>query len=338
MSGLREQIRQRWQEAASTTQGGYEWRARRLDCPAPVVVLAGVREADECFALLIEAPLNQVAAPRFRFRASGVSVDDQPRPEEELRRLAIVLEMAELMDVFETLAADMAEVVSAAPTVPLAFNAATARLEAWQACLNARRARISAEQQIGLMGELELFARLAAQIGHSMTVEAWRGPLEGLHDFSRASVAIEVKSILGPGRLIRVNDVHQLDRSGLVALAIARPRFIQSENAPNVTETLGRVRQDIEQCAPAAVAEFDRKVLFTGIVPGSEDLNVRGYLDGIDMYLVGDGFPWIDPALLPNAVSGIRYDLDERHLQDFRMDEHNVRTLMLGLGGLHSDD
>jgi len=337
MIDFRPQLRQLWHEAGATASGSHEWRARRLTCAAPVVVLAGVRDADGRFSLLIETELTASTEPRFRFRASGISVDDQRRPQEGLRRLAIVLEMEELRDVFETLAADVIEVVSTASTNSEAFSSVTARLEAWQACLNARRGNISVEQQIGFLGELQVLCRLASQIGYSMAVEAWQGPLDGLHDFSLSSTAIEVKSVLGLGHSIRINNVHQLDRTGLQALAIARPRFVQSEVAPNVPEAVEQVRREIEQSAPAILAEFERRVLFAGIVSGCDDLSVRVQLSECRFYRVCGDFPWIDPELLPSAVSAVRYDLNENHIREFQMEEEGIDAHLKSMGGPNSD-
>lgn len=190
MSDIREELQCKWAEARSAAKGGSEWRAVALALDAPVRLLAGIREADDRMALLIEAPLEDRPPPVFRLQADGITVLDDRRPAERLLRLSVTLERAELLDVFEVLASDLVDVVKSTASPAAALAMAFRRLEAWQACLRVRRRGLSREEQVGLMGELVVLDVVAEEIGPRRALEAWRGPLGGVHDFSLLGTAI----------------------------------------------------------------------------------------------------------------------------------------------------
>ena len=187
MMDLRSELKAKWREAEGAGKTDREWRGIALSVHAAVQLVAGIREPDNRIALLLEAPI--AAAPRsaLRMRADGVSLADQRRPDEGIYRLAITLEHEDLRDVFEVLAADIIDFVRPASTAITAISNAAKRLETWQACLRSRRQALSREEQIGLMGELTVLRMLANQIGYRVAVESWEGPLDGIHDFSRAA-------------------------------------------------------------------------------------------------------------------------------------------------------
>ena len=143
MSDLRTELDAKWRDALTAERGGHEWRGVALRVAAPVRFIAAVREPDERVALLIEAPLDAAFGSAYRVHAAGLSVTDQRRQEEGLFRLAITLESDGLRDVFEVLAADIVAVAASATEAREAIVEAVGRLEAWRACLAARRQGLS---------------------------------------------------------------------------------------------------------------------------------------------------------------------------------------------------
>jgi hypothetical protein len=258
-------------------------------------------------------------------QAEGVSVSNQRRPEEGIFRIAIVLELDELRDVFEVLVEDVIQVASGAATAAEAMSMVVRRLEAWQACLRARRRRLSREEQIGLMGELLLLGMLGQDAGFSAAVDAWQGPLDGLHDFEALGIAVEVKSVLGIGTLLRVAPEDQIEPVGLSGLMIARPRFRDDPAGQSLADIVGALRTDMAQSAPAALVEFNDKVLRAGYVDGESDENPRVTLNDFYGFEVRETFPRITWSTVPAGVIDISYAIDERSLGDFLKDREAVR-------------
>ena len=108
-----------------------------------------------------------------------MSVTDQRRPEEGLLRIAIALEHDSVRDVFEVLAADVVEVACRTSTAKEAVTEAMRRLEAWRACLKARRLGLSMESQFGLIGELIVLRLLAAGDGLRRSGASLAGTVAG---------------------------------------------------------------------------------------------------------------------------------------------------------------
>ena len=84
-------------------------------------------------------------------------------------------------------------------------------------------AYLSQEAEVGLFGEMVVLkALLEAGVPVEVVLNAWQGPLDGLHDFLIGSGAIEVKTTLSTnGFPATVNSLEQLDES-LQATTVCR--------------------------------------------------------------------------------------------------------------------
>jgi Putative PD-(D/E)XK family member, (DUF4420) len=335
MTNLRVELQTKWQEASLTGRSGHEWRGVALSVQAPVRFVAGIREPDDRIALLIEAPLTSAPPSLFRLQADGLSVTDQRRPNEGILRLAIALERDELQNVFEVLAADIIDVVIPSTTAPAALTAAIRRLEAWQACLKLRRQGLSREEQIGLVGELMVLELLAEEIGYSDAVEAWQGPLEGIHDFSRHGMAIEVKSAVGVGSLLRISRLNQLESSGLSALTIARPRLREDANGKSLSGVIWKIRDDIARSSPHALSAFNERLIRAGYLDLDSDAYDGLYLVMHELYgfEVANEFPRLTASTVPAGIVEGSYVIDERSISGFRLDAFRLRDILGSMDG-----
>jgi len=327
--GTREELCAKWGQAATSPPASAEWRAVFMSIVAPVRIAAAVREPDERLALLFEA-LLQDASPRIvRLHTDGISVTDQRRHEEGLFRLAITLEHDALREVFEVLAEDLVEVACGPVSAQSAIAAVTRRLEAWQACLRTRRQRLSREQQIGLLGELAVCRMAMEEIGHLPAVLAWQGPFDGVHDFSRSGIAIEVKTIIGVGSRIRISGLDQLSTGG-INLTLARLRFRETPDGPTLADEVAALRSLLDREAPHVRPEFDERLLRAGYldVRRDDDEVVRAVLQDVRGYEVRDGFPRLTPDMVPQGITEASYALDEQMLGPFLMDGNALRQFL----------
>lgn len=332
---LRDELRSKWNQAAGAGRADLEWRAVLLSQSAPLRILAAVREPDERAALLFETALENAPARTLRLQADGISLLDQRRPEEGIVRLAITLEQESLRDVFEVLVQDLIGVASRGGGPQAALALVIRRLEAWQACLRLRRQRLSREQQIGLMGELAVYRMIVEVAGHAVALEAWQGPLDAIHDFSRVGHTLEVKTSIGIGSRLTISHLDQLDSEGLNTLTLARVRF--REDADGLT--LGRIVEDmrcmIGRDAPEVLNEFNDRVLRAGFVDLNRDEGeeVRAALADVCGYDIRDGFPRLTATTVPAGIVDASYLIDERSIAAFRLDESQVRSRIAPMKG-----
>jgi hypothetical protein len=330
MKDLRSELRRKWQEAIGTGRAGYEWRGVALDVDGPVRFVAAVREPDERTALLLEAPLKAAPTSSYRFAADGMSVTEQRRAEEGIFRIAIVLENDGVDQVFEVLAADVVEVAVRATTAGAAIAEVLRRLETWRACLKARRLGLSIESQLGFVGELIVLRLLAEELGYSAAVDAWKGPLKGLHDFSRCGIAIEVKTVLGAGSWLQISRFSQLDSTGLSALAVARPRLQESANGTSLADSVKELRGAMQAAEPSILAEFNERVIRAGYLEIDAPIyeNFRFVLHDLCWFEVSAGFPRLTATTVPAGIVDGTYTVDERSISEFRLESSSVRELM----------
>ena len=139
------ELRAKWKEALALGAAGRQWRAVALSIPCCVRLLAGVRDRDGRISLLVETPVANAPKHRVRFQAEGISLIDERLIDDGLLRLAVTLERADLLDVFEILAVDLVSVAQRAASPDSAVRQIIRRLEAWQACLRARQRGLTRE-------------------------------------------------------------------------------------------------------------------------------------------------------------------------------------------------
>lgn len=338
-NSIREELRAKWRSAADTVNAGAEWRAIALSVSAPVKLLAAIREPDQRIALLVETPLSNAPRQIHRMQSQAVSLTDQRRPDEGIMRLAITLERDASMDVFEVLAADLADVASESTTAVLGTGAVLRRLEAWQACLRAHRSGLSSEEEIGLFGELYSLRALAEDVGFPHAIDAWKGPLDGLHDFSRSGTHIEVKTVLGSGSQIRISRLDQLESSGLRHLVIVRPRLRENPEGSSVADLAGEVRTDIARTAPELLSDFDELLLRAGLSQANAGANllIHAVLENMSFYVVVEGFPRLTLSSVPAGIIDGSYLIDERAAAPFAADRARASILFKTMSEVPSE-
>jgi hypothetical protein len=160
-------------------------------------------------------------------------------------------------------------------------------------------------------------------------------PLDGIHDFQAAGVAVEVKATIGLSHHIRISRLDQLDSGGLGTLVLLRARFHEALEGFTLPEVLDASRKRIELGSPGAVAEFADKLMRTGYLDADAEIYgaTRVMLNDLQGFRVGEGFPRLIRATVPPAVVDAAYSLDERQLGPFRIASEELRTVMRQMGG-----
>jgi Putative PD-(D/E)XK family member, (DUF4420) len=337
MTDVLTELRSKWKEALASGAAGHQWRAVALSVACSVKLLAGVRDRDGRLSLLLETPVGNAPKHRVRFQAEGISLIDERWADERLLRLAITLERADLLDIFEILAVDLVSVAQGAAAPEAAVREVIRRLEAWQACLRARQRGLTKEEQAGLLGELAVIELAATQVGWPRAVSCWRGPLDGIHDFEGSGVAVEVKASIGVSHLLRISRLDQLDDQGLTRLIVARAKFQETPDGATLPEVVGRVRAALAAGAPSSVPDFEEKLMRAGYLNTDQELYgfTRTTLGDLHAFAVREGFPRLTGASVPTAIVDAAYAIDERQLASFRLRQDEFLAALRQMGGAH---
>lgn len=184
--------------------------------------------------------------------------------------------------------------------------------------LLSKRRKLSEEQEVGLLGELGLFAHLIGRIGEEAATAAWLGPENEEHDFVLPDFDLEVKTTTSEARVHVIGSATQLSRSP------GRPLYLVSiqltaAGASNEGETLPERVLRVRGLLSRSRRIFDERLRAIGWEPRiSDDLYTRRFIDRSlpRAYAVMGDFPAIDPEgiasiiVRPELVVGLVYRID----------------------------
>lgn len=271
------------------------------------------KDRDDHCALVLRAAA--FAMPQTRLpRLKGLELTVQRGGAEEKSSLVIRLLDSTQKDIFLTLCHDIVTSAAQATSEPEAAARAVTRTWRWHHLLRGGRGQLSAEEQIGLIGELTLLERVfVPQCGPSRAVEAWRGPLGDAQDFSFGSIRVEAKA-RGPRTTddVRISSEHQLLAPAGATLFLTVGVFEPTDtndDGGTVTEVALRVRQLISSTDSDALPRFDALLVAAGLDLGDDYSAWTWREKNRTIFVVRDGFPRLTPQDLPLGVTGVRYGL-----------------------------
>lgn len=188
-----------------------------------------------------------------------------------------------------------------------------ARIRAWQDFMQRRTDDVlGPEAELGLVGELVMLQELlAAGLPPSAAVEAWRGPLSGIHDFAIGDGGIEVKTSASPaGFPAVVGSLEQLDDSRISPLFVAAVRVSIDESGLTLGELIDGTREALTEHREAVRALNDR-LLRAGWLDARSDRHVRRYTPRRTWLMpVTDEFPRLVRSNVPPGILRCRYEID----------------------------
>lgn len=186
------------------------------------------------------------------------------------------------------------------------------RVRSWQEFMSRGLQALSAEAEIGLVGELSFLRILLEQgVPASPAVEAWVGPLDGLQDFELGMGAVEIKATLASqGFPAKIGSLEQLDDSIRRPLFVSGARFSQRESGMNLPEIAAAVREALGG-DQEAIRMFGDRLLVAGFHEAHIDRYPRRFvLEGMKIVEVGEGFPRIIPGTVPDGIRRAVYEID----------------------------
>jgi hypothetical protein len=228
--------------------------------------------------------------------------------------LALVREPAGSLDLFNSMVVDVLTTIQASSDAKeeLIFQRYLGRIRAWQDFMRRGREGLSAEEELGLIGELNILCQLIeAGMSFFNSVDAWKGPLDGLHDFELGSGSIEVKAtIAGEGFPACIDSLEQLDDSLRYPLFLAGVKLHLSEEGKNLVQYINLLRQKFSS-DPATLRAFNNGLMHVGYLDAHQKRYTRGFgLTELVIHRVDEYFPRLTPFNTPLGVLRARYEID----------------------------
>lgn len=225
----------------------------------------------------------------------------------EVRFADVSCTIRRLVGPFEKLVEDVLARLQRAPDSGL--NSVIATLDDWRALLRRSLEGLSRDEVIGIIGELEVMALLAA-VDPAAAVTGWNGPAGAVHDFSRNGQDIEVKATSAVNaNSVRISNLDQLDPNTSASLHLAVVHLASSTDAADID---ARIEALIALGVPADALETGLADL--GYFRGMKlSVPTRYALREVRWWNVGDGFPGLRSSDIDNSrlmgIDAVSYDL-----------------------------
>lgn len=281
---------------------------QRLDPDHPLDFYIG-RDARGGRSLLL-LTMDSPPAPK-EYRAIRIQTFQRP---DGRWSLLFRLTSPELTQLFTWLCQDLVEtgrkVVD--PARPVA--ALMKRFANWQRLMASGHNGLMDENCIrGLCGELLfLEQQLLPVFGSLVSVNAWVGPEWAHQDFQMDDKAWEIKTIRPGSATVRISSEYQLNtRARPIELVVVSLADLQSFSPDGFTLNQLADRLD-ESLAGDLEAQdlFLQRLAAYGYIRRPEYDGKHYRVAACEVYAIEDGFPVLEPSVLPAFISRVAYDLD----------------------------
>lgn len=292
------------------------WQAISLPPAGVLQVRAGRRSPDNTEAVLVGFPTARLPAAEKLPEGQGFAVERADPEGSGKLWLALTRKSTGSAELFAAMACDVVgaldDAVSASTDEIKLLRILLGRVGAWQEFMRKGTQALSAETEIGLIGELTVLrAIIDAGVPSALAIESWVGPLDGVQDFELGTGALEVKTTLSAtGFPAKIGSLEQLDDSTRQPLFMAGARLRQTESGQNLPAFVEALNLTIR-----GVAEAERLLTERLLAAGYIDAHAGRYprrfeLSGIRVIEVSQDFPRLTSGNVSTGIKRATYEID----------------------------
>lgn len=292
------------------------WRLIPVAAAGGCTIEAGRRFPGNMEALVLTFPSATLPAARQLPQGQGFEVArEMPEGRSEGGVLMTLTREAQgSLDLFETMADDVIRTLvrqrHAQPQRLL--EGFLRRVLAWQDFMSRPSSRrLSAEEEVGLFGELSVLGQLV-ELGVPLeeAVDSWEGPANGVQDFALGDGAIEVKSSLAAsGFPARIGSLEQLDDSVRQPLFLAAQRLQITTDGWTLPDLVNRRR--LQFAGSGAAARLELRLGQAGFRDDHSPDYVRRFAAAdLRIWRVDAAFPRLVTGTVPSTVRQAVYTLE----------------------------
>lgn len=275
---------------------------------------AGRNFPDQCEALLAGFPASLIPRSEKLPEGLGFHVARAEVGQDGLLWLALTRSPNGNIELFSTMVSDVVQASSAACVTDhdSGLRVFLGRIRAWQEFMRKGACPLSAESEVGLMGELTLLEKmLEAGLNPEIVVSSWAGPLDGLRDFDLGFGAIEVKTTISTtGFIARITALEQLDDTNCNPIFIGAVKYTLTESGQTLSEKINKIQSLLESDA-LVLSEFNYRALAAGYIAAHASQYHRKFsLQKIALLEVDENFPRLTHGNVTPGVVGARYEIN----------------------------
>jgi hypothetical protein len=275
----------------------------------PVSLSAAVRVKDSMPGLLLQIPDASLIPKWIVLKLSGIKFDPVIKLDDGYG-FPLMLADPKARDIFAVLASDIASAISGEEGASAKLATLFSRLALWRRFLQKRSGPMSEEEVRGLIGELTILEQLVPTKGVDLSLNAWRGPRDELHDFHLNCFRIEVKT-WSNNSLPRVfiSDPSQIVADETCPVWLAAVQISNNEESGRSlfdwVESLRVVMDNAQKDVyDALLADYGFLAEHAEFYP--ERYGIRDTV----FYQITESFPRIDAASIPAGLCCVKYAIE----------------------------
>lgn len=315
-------IRLVFDQIASDSKGrsGIYSRRIRAGSAVPLYLAVVMPGGTLRFRMLVDRSVNTDALVRT---TAGYTLKIVATDKEQPAEINIDLLRHEYQEIFIQMLDAIVPSIAEAADGQAAVDELKAQLDLWARFMRAFMPDgLSHERQRGLFGELVVLKRLLkSTASQSRVIDSWQGPSGASQDFRALDSAVEVKTVLGDGRVVAVSSAYQLDTLGLSRMFLL---CIALEESGSDAVSLPQCVDSVKACLPTDLqATFSAKLLLAGYMESQRDLYAYPTfrVKSVEAYNAMGPFPAIRASILPPPIRQVSYEVDLSQCGDYAVDE-----------------
>ena len=209
-----------------------------------------------------------------------------------------------------------------------------ARVREWQRFLAVGKGGLGIPKQMGLWGELVVLRAIANNVGWARAIKGWVGPGGASQDFRIDGLLVEAKTSRLGADALSISSLEQLSVPDGSTMYLAH--YGAAAVAPNEGEPLPdavlAIRRALHDDALLR-GDFENRLLGSGYHRMHESRYAgRGFVvRTCEIYEVGEEFPRLDRASVPNQIKDARYGLLIKGLSRFAIQPSRLPRELQGL-------
>ncbi len=303
--------------------------SRQMKLSPDILAVFAVRKSDGRHVLYFQCNPEDASKGHKYPAWKGISIDFSGFENQGMEGCYVRIEQGESSDndVYFAVSDDLCLCLKDVDRSNLRLKLSTA-LERWKRFFSLRESiALTREEQIGLFGELYLLHSMMQNgIAASKAISCWKGPYQGVFDFSFSNMSIEVKTTASkmPYKVHISNEMQLDDRlaGGILVLS-----FIAVQPSDSSGETLGDMVKGIAyfiEKDEVGRSLFQDKIFGCSLGHPYIDRYTSKYIvKEHGFYNIQGDFPRILSKDLAKGLGDISYSLDMSACSNYRMDEQN---------------
>lgn len=298
---------------ASEEQG---WRTIPIDSAGSVRIHVGRRFPGNDEALLVCFSVARLTPGEKFPDGQGFSVERADPLGDGNTWLALTRKASGSVELFSAMACDVAGALDLAAAEGAdehrLLRVFLGRVRAWQEFMRKGANALSAEAEIGLIGELlTLNAIIDAGVPAHVAVAGWMGPLDGVQDFEIGTGALEVKTTIAMvGFTARIGSLEQLDDAVRQPLFVVGVKLKQVASGQNLPALVADLKTSFAEDAEAKRL-FSERLIAGCYFDSHADRYPRKFEPAsLRAIPVGEGFPRLIHGEVPKGITRANYDID----------------------------